>query len=396
MGTARARDGDLHAAIIGGGIGGLSAALALRRAGIRVTIFERQSQLREIGSGLTLWTNAVKLVEQLDLLDALLAVSAPLERFEFWSWRGQWLGALSLQTLGERLGAPCVGVHRADLLALLARALGDCPVELDARCLGCVRDGMGVTAHFADGRAVRSDLLIGADGLHSAVRAALLGQRPPRYAGYTCWRGVTPFEHEAVSPGISSETLGYGTRFGMLPIGQGRVFWYATASTRPGGDDAYTGRKHTVLDLFRRFRPPIAPLIAATDERAILRHDIYDRPPVRRWGEGRVTLLGDAAHPPTPNQGQGACQAIEDALMLARCLREVRLGSEGDGVSAALRTYEARRRRRTAQVIRQSRCIGWILQWRNPVAYALREAMLRATTATVVPQQLRALLAYEV
>jgi len=395
MGTALARDSDLHAAIVGGGIGGLSAALALRRAGIRATIYERQPQLREIGSGLTLWTNAVKLVGRFGLLDALLAVGAPLGRFEFWSWRGERLGELSLGALADRLGAPCVGVHRADLMALLARALGDCRVELDARCLGYVQDDMGVTAKFADGRTARSDLLIGADGLQSAVRAALLGQRPPRYAGYTCWRGVATFEHEAVSPGITSETLGYGTRFGMLPIGQGRVFWYATASTRPGGDDARAGRKHTVLDLFRRYRPPVVPLIAATDEAAILRHDIYDRPPVRRWGAGRVTLLGDAAHPPTPNLGQGACQAIEDAWMLARCLREVRLGGGGDRVDAALRPSEAHRTGRTAQVIRRSRRIGWVLQWRNPVAYALREATLRATTATVAAQQLRALLAHE-
>jgi 2-polyprenyl-6-methoxyphenol hydroxylase-like FAD-dependent oxidoreductase len=383
------RGAPLHVAIIGGGIGGLSAALALRRASIRVTVFEQQQQLREIGSGLTLWSNAVRQLKRLDLFDTLRAVSAPLERFEFWSWRGERLGTMPLAPLAETLGAPSVGVHRADLLALLACALADCPIELDARCVGFTQDGGAVTAQFADGRMATGDLLIGADGLHSAVRAQLLGQRPPRYAGYTCWRGVTIFGHEAVSPGISSETLGYGTRFGMLPIGGGRIFWYATANAPEGSDDSLAGRKHTVLDLFQRFRPPIASLIEATDEAAILRHDIYDRPPIRRWGEGRMTLLGDAAHPPTPNQGQGACQAIEDAVMLARCLRE------GDDVVSALRTYEAQRRRRTASIIWQSRRAGEVLQWRNPIAYTLREVLLRATTDTLVAAQFRALLAYE-
>jgi 2-polyprenyl-6-methoxyphenol hydroxylase-like FAD-dependent oxidoreductase len=387
--SERNREAPQHVLVIGGGIGGLSAALALRRAGIRVSIFEQQRQLREIGSGLTLWSNAVRQLKRLDLFDALASVSAPLQRFEFWSWRGERLGAIPLASLDQTLGVPSVGVHRADLLALLARALADCPIELDARCVGFTQDGETVTAQFADGRTATGDLLIGADGLHSAVRAHLLGRRPPRYAGYTCWRSVTSFEHEAVTPGITSETLGYGTRFGMLPIGQGRVFWYATANAREGGDDTHAGRKHTLLDLFRRFRPPIVSLIEATDETEILRHDIYDRPPIRRWGAGRVTLLGDAAHPPTPNQGQGACQAIEDAVALARCL------CEDKGVVSALQTYEAHRRGRTASVISQSRRAGAILQWRNPVAYTLREALLRVTTDTVVAAQFRALLAYE-
>jgi 2-polyprenyl-6-methoxyphenol hydroxylase-like FAD-dependent oxidoreductase len=142
----------LRATIVGGGIGGLSAALALRRARISVTIFERQDQLREIGSGLTLWTNAVKALRQLDLEEALQAISAPLERFEFWSSRGKLLGTLPLRQYSERLGAPSVEVHRADRLALLARALEDCPIVLSAQCIGFAHHSEGVTARFADGR----------------------------------------------------------------------------------------------------------------------------------------------------------------------------------------------------------------------------------------------------
>jgi len=335
-----------RATIVGGGIGGLSTALALRRASISVTIFERQDQLREIGSGLTLWTNAVKVLRQLDLEGALQAISAPLERFEFWSWRGKLLGTLPLRQYSERLGAPSVGVHRADLLALLARALEDCPIVLSAQCVGFAHHSKDVTARFADGRTATGDLLIGADGLYSTIRAQVVGAQPPRYAGYTCWRGVTTFAHEAVSPGITSETLGCGTRFGMLPIGQGRVFWYASANTSANGDDRLAGHKRTVLELFRAFRPPIVSLIEATDEAAILRHDIYDRPPIQHWGANRVTLVGDAAHPPTPNQGQGACQAIEDALALARCLDNGSAIDTAESINMALRRYEALRRKR--------------------------------------------------
>jgi 2-polyprenyl-6-methoxyphenol hydroxylase-like FAD-dependent oxidoreductase len=181
----------------------------------------------------------------------------------------------------------------------------------------------------------------------------------------------------------------------MLPIGQGRIYWYAIANSRANGDDRRAGRKQTVLELFRGYRPPIATLIEATDEAMILRHDIYDRPPLQRWGADRVTLLGDAAHPPTPNQGQGACQAIEDALVLAYCLREADDVGMGAGINAALRAYEDLRSKRTADVIHQSRRAGWVLQWRHPLACALREVALRASTGTLISRQFQATLAYD-
>jgi 2-polyprenyl-6-methoxyphenol hydroxylase-like FAD-dependent oxidoreductase len=308
----------LHVSIIGGGIGGLAAAAALQRQGIQVTLFERNPELREIGAVLTLWAKGVQVLRHLGLADALAAVSARLTSFECWSWREKRLGSMRLDTIERRVGIPSLGIHRADLLRLLASAVDQKSIHVNANCVGFRPKQGHVIAHFADGHEQQTDLLVGADGLYSVIRGQLLGKAPPRYSGSTCWRGVALFEDQHVSPGISSETWGRGRRFGMLPIGNGRVFWYATLNCPVGEQDREGERKANLLRLFGGWREPIEQLIAATDEGAILRNDIFDRRQVRHWGRGRVTLLGNAAHPPTPNLGQGACQALEDALVLGR------------------------------------------------------------------------------
>ena len=347
----------LHVSIIGGGIGGLAAACAFQRQGIEVTVFERNPELREIGAGLTLWANGVQVLQQLGLADALTAVSARLTSFECWSWRGKRLGSVRLDTLERRVGAPSLGIHRADLLRRLSGAVDRGSIHLHVHCVGFRSEQGAIISHFADGQQQQTDLLVGADGLYSVIREQLLGKQPPRYSGYTCWRGVALFEERHVSPGISSETWGRGRRFGMLPIGNGRVFWYVTFNCPAGEQDREGERKKNLLRLFGSWRHPIGPLIEATDEGAILRNDLFDRPPVRHWGSGRVTLLGDAAHPPTPNLGQGACQALEDALVLAGCF-----SGQREPV-AALRAYEARRAKRSASIIEQSALFGRIGQW---------------------------------
>jgi 2-polyprenyl-6-methoxyphenol hydroxylase-like FAD-dependent oxidoreductase len=369
-----------HVSIIGGGIGGLAAAAALQRQGIGVTIFERNPELREIGAGLTLWANGVQVLRHLGLADALTAVSAPLTHFECWSWRGKLLGSMRLDTLGRRVGAPSVGIHRADLLRLLAGAVDPGSVRLHAHCVGFKSEPGHVISHFADGHEQQTDLLVGADGLHSVIREQLLGKQPPRYSGYTCWRGVALFEEQHVSPGISSETWGRGRRFGMLPIGNGQVFWYATLNCPAGEQDRPGEQKARLSRLFGGWRHPIEQLIDATAEGAILRNDIFDRRPVHHWGSGRVTLLGDAAHPPTPNLGQGACQALEDALVLGWCISEPR------EPVAALRAYEARRRKRSAAIIEQSALFGTIGQWEQPLLCALRDGLTPLAFATLLPR----------
>src|SRR5260370_9659587 len=176
-----------HVSMIGGGIGGLAAASALQRAGMWVTVFEQNHELREVGAGLTLWANAGAVLQELGLASEIAAVSAPLTHFECWSWRGKRLGSMPLDSIEKATGAPNIGIHRADLLRLLAGTLAPGTVELDAHCAGFTQEEEGVTSHFADGQHHHADVLVGSDGLPSGIRAQLLGHQPPRYSGYTCW-----------------------------------------------------------------------------------------------------------------------------------------------------------------------------------------------------------------
>lgn len=242
-------------------------------------------------------------------------------------------------------------------------------------------------AEFAGGEEAQGDFLVGADGLHSVVRGRLHGTERPRYAGYTAWRAVTTFK---IQP-TTSESWGHGKRFGIVPIGGSRVYWFATKNAPEGQPEHPEGRKQKLLHLFKGWHPPIVDLIEATDPEAILRHDLYDRKPMKRsWGEGRVTLLGDAAHPTTPNLGQGACQATEGAFVLAQQLRSAM------DIAAALRRYEAQRLPRTAFITNLSWRIGRMAQLENPVLCWLRNTALRVVPVGIQTKQLGKVLEFEV
>lgn len=382
----------MRALIVGGGVGGLTAAIALRRAGIDATVFERAGASREGGTALTLWTNAIKALGRLGLADAIEGLSEPLVRGAFRLRRGTTLAETPLAELGRKFGAPNVVIGRARLQSVLLAALDPGVVRLGAGCVGVEQDGRGVTASLADGRTECGDLLIGADGLNSTVRAQLFGAERPRYAGYTAYRAVVPCGHDRQERGHGFESWGRGVRFGLVHSGPAEVYWFAAITAPEGRGDGPAGRKGDLLSRFRGWHAPVEATIERTDEGAILHNDIYDRPPLRRWSVGRITLLGDAAHPMTPSLGQGACQAIEDAVVLAECLR----AGGASGVVAALGRYEERRRSRTAAITRQSRRIGSVAQWTNPAACALRDALLRIAPPGAMLKALEPLVGYEV
>jgi len=233
--------------IAGGGIGGLVAAIALQREGIAISVFERVKELEEVGAGLTLWANAIRAIHKIGLTDMLETVGKRLTRSCILSWQGSLLAETPVEALTKRFGTPMVAVHRADLQAALLSALGEGIVQTGATCTGFQQDDMEVRAHLADGQEVAGDLLLGADGIHSTIRAQLFGATLPRYAGYTAWRGVAQIAPRQWGEQMATETWGNGRRFGLVPLSQERMYWFATLNTPEGMDDKERGRKQELL-----------------------------------------------------------------------------------------------------------------------------------------------------
>jgi 2-polyprenyl-6-methoxyphenol hydroxylase-like FAD-dependent oxidoreductase len=379
----------VKAIIVGGGIGGLTGAIALGRAGVEAVVFERAGELREIGAAVTLWANATKALKKLGVYDAVREAGGADLGGEIRSWRGERISEISADQLRSNLGEANLAVHRADLQGALLAALPRGTVRLGSELLGFDQEGAGVVARFADGSEERGDLLLGADGIHSSVRARLFGRSAPRYAGYTAWRGVADVGNGLLPEEVGLNLWGRGSEFGLAGIGRGRFYWFVTRNAPEGEAEDAQGRKREVLHLLGGWYEPARAAVEATAASKILRNDIYDRDPLERWGAGRVTLLGDAAHPMTPNLGQGACQAIEDAVVLGECL------GEGGEVVSSLRLYEARRIPRTADVVRRSRLAGRLLQLENPLLCRLRDAVARRTSARAQLRRLGSVARYE-
>lgn len=359
----------VKAIVIGAGIGGLAAAIALRQAGVEVTVFERAEALNAVGAGISLWANAIHALGQLGISESLQAVSSDYSLCGLQSPDGKVLVSVSMSELQRNVGVPIVVLHRAELLSLLLNALGTEQVRLNHRCIGFYTDADKVIVEFADGSREIADLLIGADGLNSIVRSELYGKQRPRYFGCTAWRAVVPIDSTIAH---ATETWGNGKIFGCVPMSGNRVYWYATHNepeARQFDDD-----KEKLLQLFRGWHSPIEQLIRATPEKAILRNDIFDRPILRSWSKGRVTLLGDSAHPMTPFLGQGGCQALEDAVVLGKFV-----GTQNN-IEAALQAYDRVRVPRANAIVRQSRSIGRIAQLQHPIAVRIRNAAFAFVT----------------
>jgi 2-polyprenyl-6-methoxyphenol hydroxylase-like FAD-dependent oxidoreductase len=372
--------------IAGGGIGGMAAALALDRAGIDVSVFERTASFAETGAGMSLWPNATRVLKSWGILEPLMATGEPFTQFDLLRPDGGAISRIAMDTVNS----PCLCIHRAELHRLLLEALPAGRVVASRRLESFSEGPDGrVTAVFAGGTRVEADGLIGADGIGSAVRSQLHGAHAPVYRGYCIWRGIASGVGGRTR-GTISETWGRGQRFGVLPMGRGRVCWYATRNAPAGQPDGPEGRKLEVARLFAGWHRPVQELIEATEPADILKNEARDRPALRRWGKGHVTLLGDAAHPITPNVGQGACMAIEDAACLAKALKQC------GNLALSFSAYEDARRGRTAFVGRHSRRIGYLGQMENSLAVGVRDLVAKLVLTVSRDMALNQVYAYEV
>jgi 2-polyprenyl-6-methoxyphenol hydroxylase-like FAD-dependent oxidoreductase len=373
-------------AIIGGGIGGVAAAVALRQVGIDATVYERAPQMREVGAGMMLWPNATRVLRDIGLLEDVLVRSGASTNFLVRASGGKVLMNIAL----GKFDVPAICVRRADLLAVLLAALQPGQVRLGHEFQHLVQSNDKVRIYFAHGDMKEHDAVIGADGIRSRVRQRLFGASDPIYRGYIVWRGVAHYNGGAIGCGTNSETWGVGKRFGILNIGQDKFTWYATLNVPSNHQDATCGRKCEIQQAFDGWHDPVTDLIEATAEDAILKNGAYDNVPLRRWGNGLVTLLGDAAHPCTPNLGQGGCMALEDALVLARCVDQEIL------VANALRRYESLRYSRTRHIQQRSLMMGNIGQWENRFIAGGRQLVTNALPARLFEHNLRRVCSYEI
>ncbi|PFG37916.1 2-polyprenyl-6-methoxyphenol hydroxylase-like FAD-dependent oxidoreductase [Georgenia soli] len=388
-----------HAVVVGGGVGGLAAALALGRAGWRVTVLERAPAFAEIGAGITLPANARRALHALGLADVVGSGAPPQEEGGVRDPSGRWLvrlggaraagaGAEAARaepgTTGTRSGADAeavvVGIHRQHLHRLLLDAVPPDALVSGARVVSVRAAGAGrASVTFVRGgteRTATADLVVGADGIRSRVRSELWPEHPgPRYSGVTAWRSVTRGT-ETVQAGVTS-TWGPGTEFGIVPLLDGRVYWFAAAPAPEGERSA-----DELGDLRRRFRhwhAPIPALLASGQPEDVLRHDLYELGrPLRSFVRGPVALLGDAAHAMTPHLGQGAAQALEDAVVLGRACAPDR------PVEVSLAVYDRTRRPRAQAVATASRWAGRVgHELRLAPAVALRNAVMRRLPAAL-------------
>jgi 2-polyprenyl-6-methoxyphenol hydroxylase-like FAD-dependent oxidoreductase len=343
----------VKALIAGAGIAGLATGIALRQAGLDVEVFERSPELREIGAGLMIWPNGARSLHALGVeIDAVT-----IQHMSVCTSRGRQVNDYPLESVAARFGFAPAFVHRADLQAALARRFGTEGLHFDADVSGFKQSGAEVEVTMRDGAATAGDLLVGADGLRSPVRRQLLEDGDPVYLGSTIWRGVVDSHGISLPPGHGFDWVGRGSEFVAFPLLHDRMYWSGVTKQPRGEKPGPSGHKDDLLHCFSDWVQPIPALVAGTADAA------------RRWSEGRVTLVGDAAHPMTPNAGQGACQALEDAVALADSIKRASNLTEG------FELYEGRRRRRANRLVTMARQATRAAQLDSPLLCALRDGL---------------------
>ena len=370
--------------IAGAGVAGLATALAVRRAGDHASVLERAKAAPSQGGVLLLWANAIKALRALGLGDEVIAAGTVVDHVEFRSFEGEPLLDLPMQKLRDRYGAPAIMLSRPELIRMLADAAGRSSIQWGQPVTGFRTRGQEVLVDTRDGAAPPADGLIGADGMRSVIREGLFGREPLRSAYHVAWIG-TALTTESDWPYPSGQTIGFlggGLRFCAATLrsqpgdapGLRRVSWYATEKVSIFDRDETPIERRELAELFHKAHGPLGSLIDSTP--SVWPFPIFDLPPRSRWSRGRVTITGDAAHPCTPDIGQGACQALESAVALGRAL------SKSD-IPGAFRAFQRSRQARAAHVTKLARQTAIQSMAEGPGVEQIRNRAIKALMPSI-------------
>lgn len=346
--------------VVGAGIAGLATAVALQRRGYDVTVFEEKADT-SAGAGISIWPNALAALDTMGLGDAVRAAGGRVTAGAVRWHDGSWLRRPSADRMVRALGEPLVVTRRRALTEILRDATAPGTVRLGVGVRDLSLTGAGARVTLCDGATRDAAAVIGADGVGSLVARHLNGPLRHRYAGYTAWRGVAAYR---LDPDLAGQTLAAGTEVGHVPLGPDHTYWFATERA-PQGGTAAGGELAYLREKYRDWAEPIPSVLAATPAADVLRNDLYDRDQARVWSRGPVTLVGDAAHPMRPHLGQGGCQGIEDAAILADFV------AGAADLPTAFASFAEFRRRRVRALVRESRLIGRVVNLRPAVLGAL-------------------------
>ncbi|UTW62404.1 FAD-dependent monooxygenase [bacterium SCSIO 12741] len=353
--------------IIGAGIGGLTTAIALGQKGIDTRIYEQARQLKSAGAGIIIANNAMQVYEKLGLRGFLEDSGNPISSMNITTTGLKRISKIDLKYFERKYKVKNVAIHRGKLQAVLMDHLDSSKLFLDHKLSNLQSKGNQYKLSFENGVEVDAEVIIGADGLNSTVRERVFPGKTIRNARQICWRGVTDFELSAQYQSELNEAWGKAIRFGFVQIAPRRVYWYALKTFNQSANEF---KVEDIEAYFQSFSPLVQEIIRSTDKAQIHTAEIEDLHPIHKWYENKVCLLGDAAHATTPNMGQGACQAIEDAWVMAEYL-------ERHEAEEAFKRFQKHRMRKAHHVVNTSWTLGKMAHLTHPVLITLRNTFMR-------------------
>ncbi len=362
--------------IIGAGIGGLTTAIALIQKGFEVEIFENTPEFKQAGSGINLAINAMQVYKRLGVYDEILAKGNYTNSMNARTKKLSFLTKANFKSFEDTYGVKTVAIHRAILHEILLKKIGNTPIHLNKKLKQLKQHNGIVNLGFEDGTIHKAEVVLGADGIHSAVRKSIFSNTELRDAKQVCWRGISTAKIDNKHLRELNEIWGKGKRFGFVHIAPNKVYWFALINK-----NKFKNKEANLLDIFSDYHQTVKDIISKTPAEDILCNEIWDLKPIDTWYKENVCLVGDAAHATTPNMGQGAVQAIESALALSICLKEE------PNIEKAFRRYEQIRQEKARSIIRTSWFIGKLAQSDNLIVCMIRNFITKITPESVMIEQ---------